>query len=78
MAKVRIKANLGIARYMPGERTEFDVEIEAPERVGTLLSRLNVPEGAVALILVNQEKADADTALADGDVLSLLPLIVGG
>ncbi|MHC4598442.1 MAG: MoaD/ThiS family protein [Planctomycetota bacterium] len=78
MAKVKIDAKLGIARYMPGEKGEFDVEIENAEKVGELLARLGVPENAVALVMVNQEKAGLDTPLNDGDVVSLLPLIVGG
>jgi molybdopterin converting factor small subunit len=78
MATVRVKANLGIARYMPGEREAFDAEVEAGETVGGFLARLKVPQNAVALMLVNGEKAGPDVALSDGDVLSLLPHIVGG
>jgi molybdopterin converting factor small subunit len=78
MAKVRIDAKLGIARYMPGERGDFEIEIGDAEKVSGLLARLGVPEGAVALVMINQEKGEPDTVLKDGDVVSLLPLIVGG
>ena len=78
MAKVTVEAKLGISRYMPGEKTRVEVDIEVGEKVGPLLARLGVPEKSVALVLVNQEAADAEWALTDGDVVALLPLIVGG
>jgi sulfur carrier protein ThiS len=78
MASVKVEAKLGIVRYMPGEKTPAEVDIGDGEKVGPLLARLGIPEKSVALILVNQEAADAGTVLKDGDVLALLPLIVGG
>ncbi|MHC4780264.1 MAG: MoaD/ThiS family protein [Planctomycetota bacterium] len=78
MAKVKVEAKLGIARYLPGEQGDTEVEVAAGEKVGELLDRLGVPRNAVALVLVNQEKAEMETALVEGDLVALLPLIVGG
>jgi sulfur carrier protein ThiS len=78
MATVKIDAKLGIARYMPDGKGEFEIEVGDGEKVSDLLARLGVPENAVALVMINQEKANLSTSLKGGDLISLLPLIVGG
>jgi sulfur carrier protein ThiS len=78
VARIRVRAELGIARHMPGGQSETTLDIAERDTVGQILSRLGVPENAVSLILVNREVADAKRTLSDGDEVSLLPFIVGG
>lgn len=78
MAKIRLKAEIGIARHMPGGRSEMTVDVGAGDTVSDVLGRLGVPEQAVSLILVNKSAVKADAVVEDGDEVSLLPFIVGG
>lgn len=78
MATIRLKAEGGIARYLKSPGPETDVEMEAGETVRAVLGRLGIPATAAALILVNGEASSAEHALAPGDRVVLLPLIVGG
>ncbi len=43
-----------------------------------LAEKLGIPTEEVGIVLVNGRHASLDEALADGDVLSLLPMIGGG
>jgi sulfur carrier protein ThiS len=78
MGTVKIRAEGGIARFVPGNRGDLEAELRAGDRVGDVLARIGVPANAVALILLNDRVAGPGDALSAGDVMLLLPLIVGG
>ena len=78
MGTVKVHAEAGIARYLPGGRADVEVDVSPGDLVSDVLARIGVPAGAVALILVNDRVVSAESALSPGDGLLLFPLVVGG
>jgi molybdopterin converting factor small subunit len=75
--EVRLFANL--ADRLPGCHGEPTlVELPAGATVATLLDRLAVPDELRPLVLVNGVDARPVDPLAAGDVVSVLPPLVGG
>jgi molybdopterin converting factor small subunit len=76
--RVRLFANL--ADYLPGAGRGNGVPVDLPE--GTTLleltERLGIPAHLPRLSLVNGQEAGPDVRLRSGDVVSLLPPLVGG
>ncbi|MEX2229826.1 MAG: MoaD/ThiS family protein [Dehalococcoidia bacterium] len=63
-------------QFSGGRRT-----LELDARTGTvasLLESVNVPLTESAALIVNGEQRDADTPVADGDTVEVLPAITGG
>ena len=58
---------------------EEEVRQYNPEtNVGQILDDLNIPEGEVKVVFVNNRHAGIDRELRDGDVLAIFPPIGGG
>jgi molybdopterin converting factor small subunit len=75
--EVRLFANL--ADRLPGRRGEpMVVDLPAGATVETLLERLALPPDLPRLVLVNGVDARPVDRLAPGDVVSVLPPLVGG
>jgi len=75
--EVRLFANL--ADRLPGRRGEpTTVELPAGATVATLLQHLTLPDDLPRLVLVNGVDARPAHPLAAGDVVSVLPPLVGG
>jgi molybdopterin converting factor small subunit len=76
--EIRLFANL--ADYGPpgADGGVARVALPAGATVADLLRRLRVPEEVPRLLLVNGRDADAATRLAPGDVVDVLPPLVGG
>jgi molybdopterin converting factor small subunit len=76
--EVHLFANL--ADYGPSGTRGGTVRVEVPEgaTVGELLHRLRVPEAVPRLLLVNGHDADPAVRLESGDVVAVLPPLVGG
>jgi sulfur carrier protein ThiS len=53
-------------------------ELDGQKTVRELLLDLGIPEQEAAIIVVNGMRGRPETALSDGDTLSLFPLIDGG
>jgi sulfur carrier protein ThiS len=49
-----------------------------PCRIGEFLRDAGIPEGEVAIIILNGKRALPESSLSDGDRLSLFPLMGGG
>ena len=75
---IRLFANL--ADYGPGGAGPGPARVVLPvgATVGDLLRRLRIPEEVPRLLLVNGRDADATTELGPGDVVDVLPPLVGG
>ena len=73
---IRLFANL--ADYGPGGAGPARVVLPVGATVGDLLRRLRIPEEVPRLLLVNGRDADATTGLGPGDVVDVLPPLVGG
>ena len=78
MARVKIRADGGMVNLLPGGRREIEVETSEGETVGSLLDRIGIKHSSVQLITVNRAASGPDKPVADGDVISLMPMIVGG
>ena len=78
MAKVKVKAAGGVTKFMPGDASEHEVQVADNVTVGELLDTLGMPRDVPSIILVNRENASLDSKLKDGDVVHLLPMVVGG
>jgi len=73
--RIRIKL-YGVLR-----RDRFKDEVcEYPDGTGiaVIVDHFQFPRHLLGIILVNGQHADIETALDDGDTLSLLPVIDGG
>lgn len=76
--KVTVKAAGGITKLMPGGVTEYCAEITGGTTVGELLDTLGIPRTGPSVILLNKVTAGLESRLKDGDVVHLLPMVVGG
>jgi sulfur carrier protein ThiS len=76
--EVRLFANL--AEYGPPAARSGAARLELPEgaTVHDLLGRLAIPDEASRLLLVNGRDVDASARLRAGDVVDVLPPLVGG
>ena len=76
--QVRLFANL--AEYGPPGARGGAACVELPEgaTVRDLLARLRIPDEGPRLLLVNGHDVEASATLRAGDVVDVLPLLVGG
>ncbi len=61
-------SNNAIRVEFPGNRIQ----------AAAILSRLNIPESAVAFISINGVKAPREAWAMDGDEVSIFPVVIGG
>jgi len=76
--EVHLFANL--ADYGPPGARGGAVRVDVPEgvTVGELLRQLRIPDESPRLLLVNGQDADPGVRLNPGDVVAVLPSLVGG
>lgn len=70
---IRLFANFRIGHFKQ-ETREYDSTVTVRHIVG----ELGIPDTEVGIIFINGRNADLDQALAEGDTLSLFPLVGGG
>lgn len=73
---IRLFANL--ADYAPSGAARACVALPTGATVADLLRRLQIPDEVPRLLLVNGQDADSTTELGPGDVVDVLPPLVGG
>ena len=71
--KVKLFANFRINRFKEGLREYSDTV-----KVRDIVSELDIPEPEVGIIFINGRNASIDQVLAEGDTLSIFPLVGGG
>jgi molybdopterin converting factor small subunit len=78
--KIAVRAFANLADYVPPSPQGDGVVIDLPEgtTVGELVRRLAIPDDLPRLLLVNGHEAELDRRLALGDIVSILPPLVGG
>ena len=65
--------------HFRNERFMNEVRTIAPDTtVGAIVSELDITEEEVGVILINGRHGSLDQSLAEGDTLSLFPLVGGG
>jgi molybdopterin converting factor small subunit len=68
-----------ILRHRDGRTVdELVLDLADGSTVNDALERLEIQAGRDILISVNKELANRDTRLADGDAITMIPLISGG
>ena len=70
---VKLFANFRIDRFKEDTR-KFDSTVTVKDIVGAL----GIPHSEVGIIFINGRNASMEQKLADGDSLSLFPLVGGG
>jgi molybdopterin converting factor small subunit len=73
MIEVRLFATLREGRQKRYNLSEKDIV-----RVSDILSRLNIPPGEIAILLVNGRHSKPETTVTDGDLVALFPASGGG
>lgn len=78
--KVEARVFCGLESCIPGARFGQPIQVELPEGAGgyDLLVKLKIPREKAFSILVNGIHKDFDQALAEGDRVSIFPLVGGG
>jgi len=80
---MRITVNIyAYLRYYlpPGERSVHEKDWEMPEgsTVRHILERLKLPKSVRVTVLLNNNGVDTNAALKEGDIIHILPQMVGG
>ncbi len=76
MIDVRLFAHLAAASSVGS--AEFQVEAREGLTVRDVVNEAGIPAEAVFIVMVNNERADLDASLGDGDRLALFPPVSGG
>ena len=82
--KVALKLFASLTDYLPPERkgNRLELVVDAGTTVGELITRYQLPEKSVHLVLVNgvfiPPAKRLEHALVDGDELAIWPPIAGG
>ncbi len=66
------------ATFQTGRFDRRRIVLPAGATVSDLLSRLDIPADEVGVLVVNHRDAVLDQPLADGDRVTLIPVIGGG
>lgn len=70
---VKLFANFRVNRFKEGMR-----DYPANTLVKDIIRDLDIPESEVGIIFINGRNGTRDSILAEGDTLSLFPLVGGG
>lgn len=66
------------ATLREGRGKEIEIEIPEPVTFRNVLAELDIDEADAAIKLINGRHSDYDTAIKEGDVVSIFPPIGGG
>ena len=78
---IKIKAVSILRQYMPLSDNRLDVDSwHVPEEatIGEVLQILNIPVKYAKIFMVNGIRVDKGKVLNEGDILHILPSIIGG
>jgi molybdopterin converting factor small subunit len=78
--KVYVKLYALLRSHHPGPNRSVPIEVELPDgaRVSDLTPALNLPPKLVRNAFINNQVANLETVLNNGDQVSLFPPVVGG
>ena len=78
--KVTVRLFATFRDFLPQHavRSSLRIEVDERESVQGLLNALCVPDDLPRIVLINGLYASEDSLLADGDVVSVFPPLVGG
>lgn len=80
MEKLNITVNLlGYLMWCPtGRGKEHRLEVDKGAKIADVLNKLNVPPEQIHVILKNGKNVDKNTALSEGDIITVSPVVAGG
>lgn len=67
-----------IGLFQTGRFKQMGQEYSAGTKVQDVISALQLPQQHFGIVLINGLHADIDTVLAEGDCLTLMPIVDGG
>jgi molybdopterin converting factor small subunit len=75
---VTVRAFANLRDHAPERRERFDLELADGATVSAVLDAMQLPPAVETVMLVNGRRAEAATALVDGDEVTLFPPMEGG
>jgi len=76
--RVTVRAFASLRDHAPERRERFELELAQGASVAAVLAAMQLPPAVQTVLLVNGRRAEAATALADGDEVTLFPPMEGG
>ena len=76
--RVHVALNGHLSWYTQTRERLQVAEVPGGSTVSDLIAHLGVPEVEVAFATVDEKRVDADFVLAEGNQVSLVPIIAGG
>ncbi len=76
--RVQVELQAYLDKYSPNGASQFELELPEGATVDALLRRLGIPDNMAQVIIVNNENADFDRALQEGDRVVIIPPLAGG
>lgn len=64
--------------YDPQKRTWLEVKLSGPTPLAEIIRQAGLPEGEVALLVVNNQQAELHELVTDADRVELYPPMGGG
>ncbi|MBI1885885.1 MAG: MoaD/ThiS family protein [Chloroflexi bacterium] len=76
--QVKVELQAYLEQYSPNGNPVFDYSVPEGATVDKLVRQLEIPDELASVIIVNQDNADPDRVLAEGDKVTLIPPLAGG
>ena len=78
--KVEVRLFANLAKLLPpgSQNKRATVTVKKGTTVNELMEKLNIPPKITNVIMVNGEHKKRETALEEGDIVSIFPPIAGG
>ncbi|WZL71632.1 hypothetical protein QBE52_10990 [Clostridiaceae bacterium 35-E11] len=64
--------------YSEGKKKLHDITINNDLKIIDVINRLNVPKEQINIVLKNGKKVSIDSAMHEGDLIEVVPIIAGG
>ena len=76
--KVKVRVYGTLLTYVPGQKEEHELEVDAPVGAGELMKHLGIPEEEVWLLSVGKRQVPTSYEVTEGEELSIFPPVTGG
>lgn len=74
--KVKVQVSSYFKKYI--DNTELEIEVSDSSNAEELIRLLGIPLEQVGFVTVNNQKADMNMKLTDGQKIGIYPYIIGG